>query len=230
MKSPLHKLQTDFSAAIRFKDPSATENLPINETNGVSKETRLEVYGYSYWIRLEKSLRDDFFYTFEKLGDQVTPTIQQFIKETQPGHHILGDVSLAFCDFIIKTKPEYRKEAALDRAVLISEFTPWIYELEKIESTLLKPQQLSELSPDEIRTLWNTTLQFVEKQIVVQKMDSTEILDPEPQVLSLLEQHKEIQTFTQLLEKIAELNFSDSAASTAIAFLTANDILYFAKN
>lgn len=229
MKSPLHKLQTDFAAAIRFKNPSAIDALPINETNGISKETRLEVYAFGYWIRLEKSLRDDFFYTFEKLGNEVTPTIQQFIKETKPGHHILGDVSLAFCDFIIKTKPEYRKEAALDRAILISEFTPWIYELEKIKTALLEPRQLGELSPDEIATLWSTTLQFAEKQIVVQKDDSTEILTPAPQVLSLLEQRQNIQTLTQLLDKITELNFSDSDASTAIAFLTANEILYFAK-
>jgi hypothetical protein len=230
MKSQLYKLQTDFAAAIRYKDHDAIQALPINETNGISKDTRLEVYSFGYWLRLSRSIREDFTRVHEKLGDEADTIHRRFFIETKPGFHLLGEVSIAFALYITQIRPELKTEAALDMAVLISEMTPWIYLFESKEANILRPQDLGEYEPHEISLLWNTSLHLIETQIVLQKNHETAILRPDPTVLALINSRNHLKTLRDLLEKLESLNFSELEASNAIAFLTANEILFFSRN
>ena len=137
---------------------------------------------------------------------------------------------MAFASYIAKVRPDLKIEAALDLAVLVSEMTPWIYLYEEKESQILKPHDLGECEPNEVALLWNTSLHSIDTQIVLQKNHETAILTPGSTVLSIIESRNNLETLTDLLEKLADLNISEVDASHAIAFLTANEILFFTRN
>lgn len=252
MKSKLHDLQTRFVAAVKGDGP--VFDLPILETNDVSKEVRMGVYRYAYWTRIEESLSEDFP-RLSKFLDQTLllfnfhDLVRDLMTMQKNNFPNLSELSKAFIQHTllknrrVSTLPfELRRDfsAAMctDYAVLLSELNTWNLLFAEKTKYALRAEDLPNYDVTQIRIIWNESIQDFDSTIVFQKAMQTRIIDLAKseslgfedyaiEFVEMLKQRSVLLNFNSLTDEFGRQGFTPEATTAAVKFLTENELIFF---
>lgn len=252
MKSNLHTLQTQFVAAVKGEGPVV--DLPILETNGVSKETRMGVYRFAYWTRIENSLSDDFprtekFLTQNVLLFNFNDLVRDLMTMQKNNFPNLSELSKAFIQHTllknrrISTLPfELRRDFSTamctDYAVLLSELNPWNLLFEEKTKYAIRAEDMHGYDVTQLRIIWNESIQDFDSTIVFQKSGQTRIIDLTKseslgfeefavEFVEIMKQRSVLLNFTSLAEEFGRQGFTPEATTAVVKFLTENELIFF---
>lgn len=246
--SKLHALQTEFLATVKTDGP--VDALPIFETNGIRKETRVGIYRHAYWSRITDSLAADFPRTDKLLTDRnfsFEDLVHDFMTAEKNNFANLGELSKAFFIYVISTNKRmnqlpiweinrFVKTLRTDYACLMCSLSPWSLLFSEYTSGILTSEKIP--VTENVGVVWNKSLQIFDTILVFQKNKEVTVLDVTERtdiasseglspLFELLDMRRNIATFDQLIDEMSLLKFDEKNTHSAIQFLTENELLFF---
>lgn len=113
-KLSLLQLQRRFKDAVVGEEKNKkTERSWLRDTPPISLSTRLKIYQYAYWARLEESLEEDFARVQDCIGKKAfLALVREYLRETPSRFASLGEVSREFPEFLSRHVSEGVSELA----------------------------------------------------------------------------------------------------------------------